>query len=203
MSWAGLVVALGAVCGMVALLVGLGVSIAIQRRQRTTGPKAKVDPDRDARDADRRRQQLLLGLLSRTIAPREVGDRRWSPRASNPTTRRAVLAFDGWRPVRADGARKSRRKGPEALIVGDQWPFILAVDLAGLSAEVAADVAQEIASRVADSAGTRVRLLTGPGETGPVRSAVEGALQSAGVVWTGRVDGLDVASTAIEPAPVA
>jgi hypothetical protein len=190
-SLGAIVSAGGALCLAVAVLV-VGLVGWVVRRRRAQHPARQrtTDPDRETRDADRRLQQQLLGKLSREIAPRELPGGRWSPRTTNPATGRAVLAFAGWRPLEADGTRRRRRRGPEALLVGAQWPFILAVDLAGLPSPAAVEIAGEVVDRVRGNTGTRVRLVTGA--EAALRAEVEALLAGREVSWVGADDGLDV-----------
>ncbi|MBA2320160.1 MAG: hypothetical protein H0V89_03305 [Deltaproteobacteria bacterium] len=184
--------------GMAALvfvsgIAGLGAWALWYRPKQTPGVVvSRTDPDREARDGDRREQQRLLAALSKSLAPREGVTGRWSPRSTNPITGRAVLLFDNWRPLNAEGKRLTRRRGPEALLVGKRWPFILSVDLTGLGGPEAARVAEEVIAQVRSLPGTRARLVTGP--PGPIRQRVERIVSADGCDWSSSEEGFDLST---------
>lgn len=174
-------------CGFILLAAGLGLWQWRRTRTEERPHRRREDPDRAQRDADRRQQQRLLAVLSRDVGPRTGSAGRWSPRATNPVSGRAVLLFDGWRPLNEDGTRRTRRRGPEALMVGHAWPFILSVDLTGLSGPEAARVTEEIIALVRTIPGARVRLVVEA-----AHGRVEEIVAAAECRWSAGEDTIDL-----------
>lgn len=155
----------------IAGLAGLGlvavaaVGVVVLLRRRPKGERAAlsrpltVDPDKVARDEDRKNQQMLLSALAKRIAVQHTASGVWSPRGTNPVTRRNVLEFEGWRPPMEDGKRRRRRSTPDAQIEGEEWPYIVRVDLAALSPSQAVRVAETCLEHARTVAHGRFRLV--------------------------------------------
>lgn len=188
--------------GFAGLIVGSLVVagfFALRRPAKAETPRrpTRVDPDKAAREADLRRQQILLAELTRRLRARKIPEGLWTPRGTNPVTDRSVLEFERWRPPDADGKRRSRRRNPDAPFEGPVWPYILSVDLHGLSVDDATATAEAIVGAAEELDAGRVRIVTGHGkrrESGesPVREAVLEMLRSEGRIYVEHAGHVDV-----------
>jgi hypothetical protein len=144
-------------------VAAVGLVVLLRRRPKGEGaPLTRpltVDPDKVARDEDRKNQQILLSTLAKRIAVQHTASGVWSPRGTNPVTRRNVLEFEGWRPPMENGKRRRRRSTPDAQIEGEEWPYIVRVDLAALSPSQALRVAQTCLEHARTVAHGRFRLV--------------------------------------------